>query len=239
MNKNNLAVAAELPHFLPALPFFLRMAASDVFFLADLLPFSSRSPVQRAQIIIQDDLKWLTIPVFNKKQNPINEIRIDYHQNWGNKIVRRIKSAFHNFPFFDEFFPRLEAIFFEKSPLLFDLNYKLILWFKEIWNIESNIKLLSDISTTIPNVDLPVFLCNSSNSKSYIVDHFNRPFINYEQMKTSAITVIDMDYEVSIPLELRANQTVSAINMLFKHGPLPSVLFKEIYSNAQKSIVRK
>lgn len=238
MNKDNIVVAAELPHFLPAMPFFLRMASSDVFFLADLLPFSSRGPVQRSQIIIQDDIKWLTIPVFSKKQSPINEIRIDYHQNWANKITRRIKSAFHNFPYFEEFFPRLEEIILEKNHFLFNLNYKLILWLKECWNIESNIKLLSDTSRTIPDVDLPVFLCESSNSKSYIVDHFNRPFINFEQMKMDDITVIDMDYEVSLPLELRADQTVSAIHMLFKHGPLASVLFKEIYNNAQKCIVK-
>ena len=229
MSVKSIIVAAELPHFIPSFQFFLRMAVADIFVLADNLDFSSRSPVQRMTINIQDHNKWLTVPTHYRQNAQINSTKIDYHENWSEKIWRSIRFAFHQLPFFEEFFPAVHSWLSTDFQSISHLNNTYIEWVRNIWGIDTEIRLMSEIFPEKLDGDPALVLCRRLNGTHYVIDNKNRNFVDSDRMSNAGIKLISMDDYLSyLPLELENNTENSSLELLFEHGPQMSALFSNI-----------
>jgi hypothetical protein len=222
-------VGAELPFFLPAPHFFLRMAVTDIFVIADSLSFSPRSAVQRTSVIHQGKKLRLTVPVHGHYTVPVNEIRIDHHGRWQKEMLKNIRRIFRLSPYFDEFYPALEMILLKEQDYLWELNLELILWFIRIWKISPRIMLLSDLFSAFPLEDPVWAICRKLSASHYVIDDNNRKFVNPEKLKKGGVEVLDWeDYGKFIPSELSVHDDCSALEMLFEQGPMAEILFKNV-----------
>ncbi|MFL6564043.1 MAG: WbqC family protein, partial [Burkholderiales bacterium] len=58
-----MIIAIHQPHFLPWLGYLHRMAQVDAFVLLDHVQFERRNYQNRADILLEDEALWLTVPV--------------------------------------------------------------------------------------------------------------------------------------------------------------------------------
>ncbi|MFZ0391744.1 MAG: WbqC family protein [Calditrichia bacterium] len=115
-------IGAERPYFLPDFDFFHRLFHSDVFVIADFLKFRHQSPMVRALLSLAPQA-YLTIPVQNPSDPhpPLNEVKLDNSQPWKDKHLKTLKNRFQSYPFFDFYFPEIEAIYRQQHHYLLDL----------------------------------------------------------------------------------------------------------------------
>ena len=220
-------IGAELPFFLPSPLFFLRLACSSEFMIADLVDFSPRSPIQRTQIKIHNKRHWLTVPVHGASKIPLNQIRIDQHGGWQNTIVKNIRFAFKESPYFHEFYPELVSLFKKRYEYLSVLNMALISWLVKIWQIPTSMVLMSERFSQKPSGDLIISVCRELNGDTYMVDDLNRDFVNPGILTEAKIGIASAsDYMQFVPLELTFDPQISSLELLFDHGPMARILFQ-------------
>lgn len=117
-------LAAALPEYLPALPFFKKMQIADVFLLADDVVFSRQSPVQRSRIQTTDGGLWLSVPVLQKQRGSqnIGDVTIDETRNWRQKHWRNLRHGYQFSAYFDFFADEFSAMYDRRWRRLLDVN---------------------------------------------------------------------------------------------------------------------
>ena len=124
-------VAAQQPYFLADYYYFQKIFLSDIFFIADFLQYRKQSAISRARLSIEYRPEYLTIPVHHSAGNPpphINQVRMLPPQYWVEQHLKTLKSLYRQYPFFEYYFPELEAIYLKKYQLLHHFLNDLICW---------------------------------------------------------------------------------------------------------------
>ena len=88
------------PHYFPWSGYFNLMSKVETYVFLDNVQFSKNSWQSRNQIIINDQKKWIMIPL---KKSPLNtnikDKLIDYSKKWQSKIFKTIIQNYKNYPF--------------------------------------------------------------------------------------------------------------------------------------------
>ncbi len=123
-----MLVAIHQPTFLPWLGYFDRMIRADLFVLLDHVQFERRNYQNRTLIRLEDQARWLTVPVVQVSQKErIVDKRVDNPEGegprwWGPNSFRTLCYAYRKAPFFETYAPRLREIFETRWERLGDLN---------------------------------------------------------------------------------------------------------------------
>ncbi len=123
-----MLVAIHQPNFLPWLGYFDRMVNADLFVLLDHVQFERRNYQNRAQIRLEDEARWLTVPVVQLSQKErIVEKRVDNPEGdgprwWGPNSFQTLRYAYRKAPHFELYAPRLREILETRWEKLVDLN---------------------------------------------------------------------------------------------------------------------
>src|SRR5258708_23436686 len=124
-----MLVAIHQPTFMPWLGYFDRMARADLFVLLDHVQFERRNYQNRPLIRLEDEARWLTVPVVQVSQKErIVEKRIDNPPDtsgprwWGPSHFLTLRYAYRKAPFFDLYAPRLRELLHARWDRLADLN---------------------------------------------------------------------------------------------------------------------
>lgn len=80
-----MTLAAHQLHYLPWLRYFHKIALSDCFVVMDNIQFNKNGWQNRNKIKCAQGWMYLTIPIFNKFQQNLDEVRIDNTQDWRRK----------------------------------------------------------------------------------------------------------------------------------------------------------
>lgn len=110
-------------HYLPLVSFFSRLKNAD-FQIEAYENYQKQSLRNRTYILTANGELVLTIPVQHGATN-IQEVKIDYSQDWVKNHLRALESAYKHSPYYDYYFPYFEDIYQRKLPFLFDLNLEL------------------------------------------------------------------------------------------------------------------
>src|ERR1700746_1380914 len=112
-----MLVAIHQPTFVPWLGYLDRLLRSDLFVILDHVQFERRNYQNRALIRLEDDAKWLTVPVVQLSQKEkIIDKRVDYPEDtsgnrwWGPNHFATLRYAYRKAPFFESYAPRLREI---------------------------------------------------------------------------------------------------------------------------------
>jgi hypothetical protein len=119
-------VAIDL-HFLPSLEFFAAIADADelLIFPKDLYP--RQSYFNRTRIRLANKVETLSIPIQGRRPRlPIEQIKIDFTQNWQAVHLRGIQSGYGKAPFFEYFFPYFQEIYESGEENLWHFNLRLL-----------------------------------------------------------------------------------------------------------------
>src|SRR5258708_7912976 len=120
-----MLVAIHQPCFVPWLGYLDRMLRSDLFVILDHVQFERRNYQNRALIRLEDESKWLTIPVvqLSQKEKIIdkmvdNPADLSGTRWWGPNHFNTLKYAYRKAPYFYDYAPPLREVLEIKTPMM-------------------------------------------------------------------------------------------------------------------------
>jgi hypothetical protein len=124
-----MRVAIHQPNFLPWIGYFHKISLVDKFVFLDDVQFErGKTYTQRTKILVNNEEKWITIPVINKSEMVlIKDIKVDPSFIWKRKILKTIEINYLNTSGFNDLYPIIEDVFKSNSFYLIDYNTPLII----------------------------------------------------------------------------------------------------------------
>jgi hypothetical protein len=140
-------VAIHQPNFLPWLGFFNKIYTSDVFVVIDEVQFVKQSICNRTKILAANgEPAWLTVPV--KFDNGSNSNFLETHiadPLWYKKGLNLIRSSYITAPFYKQYHERLEEMLSASYDSIATMNFTLIKFFCQVYNITTPIYRQSEM----------------------------------------------------------------------------------------------
>lgn len=119
-------VAIDL-HFLPNLEFFAAIAEADELLLFPKDRYQRQSYFNRTRIRLANKVETLSIPIQGRRPRlPIEQIKIDFTQNWQAVHLRGIQSGYGKAPFLEYYFPYFQEIYESEETSLWNFNLRLL-----------------------------------------------------------------------------------------------------------------
>ncbi|GAA0880045.1 WbqC family protein [Algoriphagus jejuensis] len=119
-------IAIDL-HYLPSLEFFAAIAEADELLVFSQDLYQRQSYLNRTRIRLANKVETLSVPIVGRRPKlPLDQVRIDYEQNWQAVHLRSIQSGYGKAPFFEFFFPYIQEILESEAESLWGLNLNLM-----------------------------------------------------------------------------------------------------------------
>lgn len=192
-----MKVAISQPTYLPWLGYFDLIDQVDAFVLLDTVQFEKQSWQQRNRIKTPLGLQWLTVPVVFRGRfgQEIQHVEIREPQFW-RKHLRALELNYRRSPFFDRYFPDLSLLLasFMESPLLVDLNIRLIEWLSEALGIHGRLLRSSHLAQPGKRSELLANICGSLGADTYLSPFGGAEYI-LNEMQFFAAKHIDICFQ--------------------------------------------
>ncbi|HEX6633299.1 MAG TPA: WbqC family protein [Usitatibacter sp.] len=169
-----MLVAIHQPTFFPWLGYFDRMVQADLFVLLDHVQFERRNYQNRTLIRLEDQSKWLTVPVVQLSQKErIVEKRVDNpapgtERWWGPNSFATLRYAYRKAPHFDEYAPRLKEIFETRWEKLVDLDIATLEFAREALGIRTRMVRSSELGVEGQRSDLLLNVCKKVGASAFL-----------------------------------------------------------------------
>src|SRR5690349_23337312 len=117
------------PNYIPWRGYFHQIRKADVFVFYDDVQYDRRGWRNRNRVKTSNGPRWLTIPVMNKgvqiNGTAINQIQIDWTQNWVRKHWTTIEQSYSKAPFFSDYASALKDAYYRHDEFLADFTIEL------------------------------------------------------------------------------------------------------------------
>ena len=124
-----MVVGIHQLHYLPWLRYMHKILCADVFIVLDNIQYNKNGHQNRNRIKTPQGDLTLTVPVFDRFGQSLDEVRIDSKQAWARKHWRSIAQHYGRAPYFAEYADWLSAIYEQPWERLNDLNSALLTGF--------------------------------------------------------------------------------------------------------------
>lgn len=104
-----MKLAIMQPYIFPYIGYFQLIKAVDKFVLYDDVNFINRGWINRNRILVNGKDSMFTIPLKDASQNKlINEIDVNWDNNWKSKFLKTIEQSYKKASFYAEILPIIE-----------------------------------------------------------------------------------------------------------------------------------
>ena len=211
------------PSYIPWRGFFHQIQKADVFVFYDDVQYDKNGWRNRNRIKSSNASMWLTIPIRNLGlATPINQVPIDWRQNWTNKHFNSLRQNYANAPFFKQYEPLLRSFYDRRDELLADFTIATTISLAAALGISKTQFLRSStISTIGTKTDRVMSVLNHLGATHYISGPSARGYIENDKFRTAGITLeyIDYNYAEYPQLHPPFDPQVSVLDLLFSVGP--------------------
>ena len=219
-------------NYIPWIGYFDLINSVDEFIIYDTVQYTRRDWRNRNKILVQQQEKWLSIPVKNKGNYHanINQIEIEEGFNF-NTHLESIKQAYKSYPFFMEISPKLERLFLSLKNKIFltEINQIIITELCHWLGIGTTILRSENFHTQQTKAAALIDICKQTNASCYLTGPNG---MNYIQEKDFESAYIQLDvfkypnYARELP---ETNTGLSIIHLLMYYGieKLKDVLIKK------------
>ncbi|MFH1358969.1 MAG: WbqC family protein [archaeon] len=237
---SKIIVSAHQPNFMPYLGFFDKMRKSDIFVIRDEVLFVKKDYHQRNRIRINGNdnfnnpqFKWLKVPVESIEDYIMHIlIKKDYeikNVGWNIRMLNEIKASYKGSKFFDEFYAQLKFIFDNSDDKLLSLNMKIINFLKDVFNIDCEIVMASELglkennySESDASEDL-ANICKELNADVYLSGFGGKEYLDLNPFKNKNIKLEFQDFNHPVYKQKFPGfiPNMAAIDALFCLGSFP------------------
>lgn len=211
-----MKTAIMQPYFFPYLGYFQMFNAVDKFVLLDDVNFIKRGYINRNSILLSGKVHQFSIPLEKPSQNKlINETKLSFHQKDKENFLKTIQVAYKKAPFFNDFYPILEAIVLNEEN---DLTKFLKFSFEQVkkyLNLNTEILLSSEIEkdTSLKAQDRIIEINKKLGSTIYINAIGGQELYNKDTFKDIGIELKFIKMQ-NIVYKQFTNEFVSNLSMI-------------------------
>jgi hypothetical protein len=214
------------PSYIPWRGYFHQIKKADLFIFYDDVQYDKHGWRNRNRIKTPQGCQWITIPVYSKgvvdKGVPINQVKINWNENWNEKHWRSIQQAYSKAPYFDQLVPLLEPFYRQRADFLADFTIELTVALARHLGIQHTRFIRSSaLQIAATKTDRLVAILKSVGATHYISGPSARDYIEEEKFISSGISLEYMEYHYSEYPQLYPpyDSFVSIIDLLCMTGP--------------------
>ncbi|VAX28336.1 hypothetical protein MNBD_NITROSPINAE05-411 [hydrothermal vent metagenome] len=158
------------PSYLPWLGFFDQMHRADTFVFLDDVQFTRRDWRNRNKIRTPNGWSWLTVPVVQKSRftQLLKDTRIDNSLPWRRKHSAAMRSHYARAPYFDLYFPALDAVYNKHWDFLLDLCFETLRILQQALGIQVSLFKASEIGIRSLKKEKILALCQTLKASHYL-----------------------------------------------------------------------
>jgi hypothetical protein len=222
-----MIVAIHQPHFLPWLGYLHRMAQADLFVLLDHVQFERRNYQNRTLIRMNDEARWLTVPVVQRSQKErIVDKEIDNRLDgakWAPNHFTTLRHAYREAGFFSTYAAAFRRLFETRWERLVDLNHAGLELLREAFGIRTPLARSSELAVEGTRGELILNLSRAVGADTLIAGiGGSRGYLDLEAFARAGVRVVRHDWLHPEYPQCGAAPFIgglSAIDMLFNCGP--------------------
>lgn len=185
-----MIVSIHQPQYLPWLPYFLKIAESDVFILLDSVDFQKNGLQNRNQIKTAQGALWLTVPVRQSLGQKIIEVQIDSKAAWRKKHWLTIQQNYRKADAFKIYAEGLEGVFSQEWSSLNELNMHLLTLMLRWLGIERQTLRSSNMKARGNGSELVLNLCLEAGAKQYISGTGGHNYLDERAFRDSGVEIV-------------------------------------------------
>lgn len=183
------------PRYMPALNYLHRISVCDAVVYLDNVQYTPRDWENRNKIKTGRGWMWLSVPVVHdRREQLIKDTRIDNSFDWRRKHIRSISQWYSCTPYFDRYFPRIEAILGGQFEFLIDLNRAVLDFILAELRISCRFLLASEMGVSGRGADLLLAICRVTGASTYVSGPFGRRYIDDAKFRDLGIDVFYHEY---------------------------------------------
>lgn len=222
------------PAYLPWLGYFDRVAQCDALVVLDNVQIDKNTKTQftnRNRIKINNEEKWLTVPVKTKGENKSKEIKdicLDSTSNWRKKHLKSIEQAYRKSKHFDDYFSELSKLILNPEINLSNFLQPFDSFFWSSLNLNTEIFYASKLKLKNKKSELILEICQCLDADKYLSGPFGRNYLNLDLFEKNMITVSFHDYVHPSYLQ-QGNSFIShlsIVDLLFNVGDSSADILK-------------
>jgi hypothetical protein len=212
-----MIISIMQPTFMPWAGYFHMIKNSDLFIFLDDVQFNKRSWQQRNKFLQLQNEIYLTVPVnskgkFNQK---INDVKINYEQEWKDKHLKVFEYNYKKHPFFNEVFNLITTAYNKDFNELYKLNIFLIDLVKEYLSIKVETKLSSQFNITSTKGDRIIDLLKANGATKYLSPNGSKDYLNEGKIfKENNIELKYLDYKCLPYRQLNNKKFISHLSIM-------------------------
>src|SRR5262245_43046420 len=159
-----MIVAIHQPHFLPWLGYLHRMAQADLFVILDHVQFERRNYQNRTMVRMNDEARWLTVPVVQHSQKERildKEVdnRLDGTKWWAPNMFSTLRHAYRNARHFGEYAPAVKQVLETRWEKLVDINHAGLELLRDAFGVKTPLVKSSTLEVEGARGDLILAIC--------------------------------------------------------------------------------
>ena len=219
-----MILAAHQLHYLPWLRYFHKIAHCDTFVVLDNIQFNKNGWQNRNKIKTVMGSAVLTVPVIQKFQQSLADVRIDTKQPWRRKHWGALQSNYRKAPHFkehEEFFGRLYEREWER---LNDLNYEILFYLLKTLGIKVKVVRSSELPLKGESSGRLVGICRNLGAGTYLTGaHAVQVYLDLKPFEEAGIALSHQEFECPAYPQLFPEAgflpELSIVDLLFNCGP--------------------
>lgn len=216
-----MILSGHQPVYLPGIILLNKIALSDAFMFVGHCQYTQKSWQTRNRIRLGNQEHWLSIPVKKSGRfgQSINDTEVlDAH--WKKKHLGSIRQAYGKRPYFDRYYPELEALILKDTERLGDLDIAIIRMIVDWLEISTNILDSRDYPIVGNKTDMLISMCEAVGADHYLSNEGSRDYVDEKAMAESGIQHCWQIFEPpTYDQGCAFIENLSVIDLLFNVGP--------------------
>jgi hypothetical protein len=223
-----MKVAIHQPHFLPWLGYLHRMAQVDLFVLLDHVQFERRNYQNRTMIRMNDEARWLTVPVVQRSRDERildKEVdnRLDGSKWWSPSHFLTLRHAYRESGFFAGYGAAFKALFETRWQRLVELNQAALEVLREAFGIRTPLARSSELAVQGARAELILNICRAVGADTLLAGMGgSRGYLDAAQFAQAGVRIEYHDFRHPEYPQCGSAPFVpglSAVDLLFNCGP--------------------
>lgn len=222
-DAQEVTVTIHQPECLPWLGLVEKLRQCEVFVLLDCVQFEKNYFQNRNKIRTAWGWAWLTVPVLTKGASgqPIRQVRIRNDEAWRRKHLQSFLQHYGAAPYFDRYFPDLQALYARSWDRLEELNTAVMQWMAGAFGLSRQFVRASELPVSGTRSELLASICRAVGATTYLSGVSGRDYLDERLFAEAGIAVRYQDFQHPVYRQCYEPflPNMSAVDLLFNVGP--------------------
>jgi len=219
-----MILAAHQLHYLPWLRYFHKIACSDTFVVLDNIQFNKNGWQNRNKIKTPAGASLLTVPVLQKFQQSLSQVRIDRRQPWARKHWGSLQFHYRRAPHFKDHEDFFRKIYDRPWERLNDLNYEILFYLLKTLGIHTRVIRSSELNLKGEATERLVGIAKELGARTYLTGSYAaQVYLDPKPFEREGIKLLYHEFDClhypQLYPEAGFIPELSIVDLLFNCGP--------------------